>query len=253
MLEVGRVEDAGGQHHHVGRVLAAGRHRLQRGAQHPAVLLHRLHGVVVEEPATGPGHGRPVLDHIRDAAGVAEVVLQHPVAATGVTHHVDAGDVAVRAVRHLDPHGVALEAAGRHHQPPRHDTVGDRRTLAGVQVRQEVVQGDNPLGEAPLQLVPFDRRDEPGEEIHGPDPLGALLLAVHGEGDPLAPELIGNKALEPLRLAGVELAEAFDDPAVDAASRAVGFEGLVESPSGLVVIEQPLARLRRRLSHEAQC
>ena len=57
--------------------------------------------------------------------------------------------------------------------PPGHHPVGDRRTLAGVQVLEEVVEGGDPLRETSLQLIPLERRDEPGEEIDGPYPLGA--------------------------------------------------------------------------------
>ena len=110
VLEVGGVEDAGGEHHHKGVVPTSRRHRLQRGAQHLPVLVGGLDRMVVEQPTAGLGHGRPVLHLIGDAAGVAQVVLEHPVAAVGGPHHVDAGDVAVRSVGDVYAHGAALEA-----------------------------------------------------------------------------------------------------------------------------------------------
>ena len=253
MLEVGGVEDAGGQHHHMGRLLPARGHRLQRRAQHLPVLLHRLHGVVVEQPAARLGHGRPVLDHVGDAAGIAQVVLQHPVAAIGIAHDVDAGDIAVRPVRHRDAHCVALEAPRRHDQPFRHHPVGDRGGVAAVQVVEEAVEGGHPLGESPLEFLPFQRRDQPGKEVHRPDPLGALLVAVDGEGDALAAELVGDETFEPPQFARVELTEPLDDPAVGATDRPVGPEGLVEPLARFVGVEQAAARSRQRISHNRQC
>ena len=249
VLEVGGVEDSRRQHHDVGIVLASRGHRLQRGAKHLAVLLGGLNGMVVEQPAAGLGHGRPVLDHIGDTAGAAQVVLQHPVPAAGVSHHVDPGHVAMRGVGHSDAHGVAFEALRRHHQPPGHHAVGDGGCTAVVQVGQEAVEGRDPLAQAPGQLVPFGGGYQPGEEIHGPDALGSLLLAVDGECDPLAAELVGDEVLEPLDLVDVQFPEPFDDAAVGVAHRPVIVERLVERADRLVPVEQPASRLRHWIDH----
>ena len=120
-------------------------------------------------------------------------------------------------------------------------------------VLEEAVESVDPLGETSLEFVPFERRDEPGEEVHRPDSLGARLLAVHGEGDPLAAKLVCDEPLEPPQLARVELTEPLDDPAVGAADRPVGLEGLVKPPARLVGVEQAAARSRQRISHNRQC
>ena len=129
--------------------------------------------------------------------------------------------------------------------------VEDGLALPAVEVLQEAVERRHPLAEAAGQLLPFVRRDQPGEQVHGPDALGALLLAVHGEGDPLTAELVGYELLQPPDLGDVNVAEPLDDPGVDATDRPVRPERLVEGRTRLVAGEQSLALLRQRIGHDA--
>ena len=57
-----------------------------------------------------------------------------------------------------------------------------------VDVADERVQGPYALAQAGLQLLPFLGRQDAWHDVEGNEPLGALVLAVHGEGDANAPE-----------------------------------------------------------------
>ena len=71
--------------------------------------------------ARGPAApSRAVLEHVGDAGGDPQVVLDHLPAAVAVAHEVAAGDVRVDAARRADPvHGARELRAGRD-QPPWH-------------------------------------------------------------------------------------------------------------------------------------
>ena len=226
VLEVRRVVDARRQDHDERFVARpGGRHRLERRAQHAAVLAHRLDGVVFPHAGKRLGHRRSVLDDVADPARIAQIVLEHPVLALGIAHQVDAGDHAVRVVRHADAERVALEAVRRLHQPRGHDAVGHRRPVAGVDVGQEPVQRGDALCEAPLDLAPLRRGDESGEQVHRPGPLGALGIAIDGERDALAAEFLFDDALTAPQLGRVEVGEALHD-------------GRIQRPDGAVTIER---------------
>ena len=239
MLEVGAVVDAGGEDDDAGVV--AGRRGGgvgEGGPQELAVLVDGAHGVVAEQPGEGLDHGGAVLDDVADAAGVAQVVLQHGVGAVGVAHDVDAGHHAAGSEGDLDAEGVALEAPRGGDQPAGHDPVVEGGLLAGVEVVEEPVQGRDALGQAGLQLPPLGRLDDAGEQVHGPGALGALVVGVDGEGDALAAELGRHQLLDPAQLVAVDLREPLGHPPVGGAHRPVGVEGLVEPRPRPVPVEQ---------------
>ena len=85
----------------------------------------------------------------------------------------------------------------------------DDGLLAGVDVVEEPVEGGDPLDQPPFQHGPLLGVDNPGEQVHGPSALGALVAAVHRERDPLAaerlialllqrPHLLQRQPVEPL-------------------------------------------------------
>ena len=114
VLEVGRVEDAGGEHCH-GGIVAAGRwgDGPQGPQQRTPVVVYRADRQIGEGGGEEFGHGGPVLDHIGDAAGVAQVVFQHPVGAVAVAHQVDAGHQAASPHGDRHVHRLPLEAGTR--------------------------------------------------------------------------------------------------------------------------------------------
>ena len=171
----------------------------------PAVLAHRLDGVILPHEGERLGHRRPVLDDVADPAGISQVVLQHSVLALRIAHQIYAGDHAVRIVGNADPVGVALEAVRGPHQPSWHHAVCDGGALSGVDVGEEPVQRGDALGESLLDLAPLRGGDEPGEQVHRPGPLGAACIAVHREGDALTTELLFDDTLTASQLGRVEL------------------------------------------------
>ena len=149
VLEVGGVVHARREHDHRGVGVGARRaDPPERVEERRAVVVDRADAVVVEHPGQHPGHRRPVLEHVGDAARVAEVVLQHPVGALGVADEVDAGDEAAGAVGHGDAEGLALEPVAAGDQPPGDDPVLDGGPVADVEVVEEPVEGGDPLDQA---------------------------------------------------------------------------------------------------------
>jgi hypothetical protein len=65
-------------------------------------VLDRLHGVPGKQLREQPHHHLAVFEHVGDAGGHAQVVLEHAEAAVVVAHDVDAADVRVDAVGHVD-------------------------------------------------------------------------------------------------------------------------------------------------------
>jgi hypothetical protein len=59
--------------------------------------------VAGEQLGEEPHHRLPVLQHVGDPGGGAGIVLQHVEGGFVHAHHVDAGDVDIDPVRHLEP------------------------------------------------------------------------------------------------------------------------------------------------------
>jgi hypothetical protein len=241
MLEVRAVVHAGREHRDRGAV-ARGRRRhvAQRAQQCAAVVIDRAHALGTERGRQDLHHRRAVLEHVADAARVADVVLEHAVDAVAVTYEIDAGDEAARTVRHRDVDRFAFEAGGRRDQPARDDAVVDRRLLTDVDVVEEAVQRSDPLREAAFDDGPLVRRDDPREQVHRPRALDALLFAVHGERDAAGLEHVLAELAAVRHVLFAEAVEALDQLAVVAARGAVSFERLVEEVVDHVAIEKPV-------------
>ena len=114
VLEVGRVVDARGQHHHRRVGLVGGRGVAQRPQQVRGVVVDRAHPMGGEQVRENPRHGAPVLHDVGHPRRRAQVVLEHPEVALFVADQVDARDVDAHAVGRDDAHGLAVEVlAGR--------------------------------------------------------------------------------------------------------------------------------------------
>src|SRR6266851_5476147 len=101
----------------------------------------------------------PVGQHVRDARWRAQIVLEHEELSLLVSNQVDAGDLAVNAVRH----GQALDLADVL-RAAEHDLGWDRALfqdqLGAVNVVQEQVQRSQTLLESGLQALPGPGRDQ---------------------------------------------------------------------------------------------
>jgi hypothetical protein len=138
------------------------------------------------------------------------------------------------------------------------DPVVEDRPLPRQQILEEAVQRGHPLDQAGLDLGPLLRGDDAGDEIHreGPfnAPRGLPLLAVHGEGDPLAAERGVAETLTPGEFGGVELSQAINEGAVvrpDLQTVAVLEERLVEPGARVVVVQKLSRHPARRLQPRA--
>ena len=234
VLEVRAVVHARRQHHH-GRI---GRARLRRRAQcfqqQVGIVGHRRHPVRAEQVREQPHHHLAVFQHVRHAAGNAQVVLQHVVLAFALRvagpDDVDAGDVRVDPVRHVDAHHllaelrVAQDLLGR-------DDAGLDDVLVVIDVVQEAVQHADPLHQAFFQSGPFVGRNDARNQVERDQPLGAgaffVLGAIHREGD-------ADPAKDHLRFF---------------AALAHGVGGLTVQPFGVgLVVAAHALRLRLRLA-----
>ena len=239
VLEVGRVEHAGREHHH-GRAIARRRrsHPVQRVEQRAAVVVDGTDLLIGEHRGEHPGHRDPVLDDVADAAGVAEVVLEHAVGAVPVTDEVDPGHQAPGAERHGDAERLTAEAVGGFDHPGRDDPLVQRGPLPHVEVVEEGVEGLHPLHQAGLDVVPLVGRQDAGEEVHREGALDALALVVDGEGDALAAERRIAQAGPLEQVVGGEPGEPGQQRRVVGTDATVVVEDLVEEPVELVGREQ---------------
>ena len=147
VLEVGAVEDAGGQDHH-GGVVDAGRCRLAQGGQQPAgVLLDRPDELLAEGLGQALGHGAAVLQDVADAGGDADVVLEDPEGPGGVADDVDAGNVDADAAGRLEAVHLAVEVGAGGDELARDDAVGHHGHLV-VDVVEERLEGPDALRDA---------------------------------------------------------------------------------------------------------
>ena len=161
MLPVGRV------------VLAVGEHGGERGAAAAHALGRRGAQGVGEQVdlAVQPARGRARWDldvleqgapggvQIREAAGRAEVVLEHEPLAGGVADDVQAGDADPDAARRLDAAHLGLEVVGGADHLGRDEALGDDR-LRAVDVGDERVERADALCEAALDGLPLGGGDD---------------------------------------------------------------------------------------------
>ncbi len=172
----------------VGRSPPRGDDAAQDLEQLRRVVVDGQHLVLLEQHREGARHHEPVLEHVGHSARRAGVVLEDDeLAAAGIAHQVDAGDVHVDAARRLDADHLAAEVRAREHQRAR-DLAVAQDALRTVDVLQEEIQGDDALGEPALHPVPFGAREDAWHEIEGEEALGAAAVAVDGEGDALEQE-----------------------------------------------------------------
>ena len=194
MLEVGRVVHARRQQHDRGVVNALGRNRAQVFQQQVRVVGDRCDLVAGEEIGEQPHHHLAVFQHVADAAGHPQVVLEHVEHALTVrvagAHQIDAGDVRVDAALHIDAFHLAPVLRVLQHLLGR-DAAGAQDLSVVIDVMQEQVERLDPLAQAVFELAPFGGGNDARDHVERDQPLGAgavVLVAVDREGDTDAPE-----------------------------------------------------------------
>jgi len=66
---------------------------------------------------------------------------------------------------------------------PRIDDAIPQNELIVINIFEEEIQGRQPLDQTLLDAIPFLGGNNSRHRIHGPNPLDALLLSIHGEAD----------------------------------------------------------------------
>ena len=179
VLEVGGVVDARRQHHDARPAGGTRDGPTRREADEvveelPGVGVDRADAELGEPVGERPRHDLPVREHVRDAAGCAQVVLEDHPATVVAPDQIAAGDVDVLVVRNVDADDLPAEVAGQHDEPARHDPVA-QDLLPVVDVVEEAVQRLDALSQARLDDRPLVGREDAGNRVERQDPLGALL------------------------------------------------------------------------------
>ena len=181
VLEVRGVPGAGGQDRD-GRLDVLGREAAQVVEQDVRIMLDRTHRLRREELGQEPHHHLAVLEHVRDAGGHAQVVLEHVELALARPDDVDARDVRVDPPRHVDAAHLGAVLGVREH------ALGRKRAavedpLVVVDVVEERVERPDALEQPALQHGPFVGADDPRDQVERDQPFGAGGLARDGERD----------------------------------------------------------------------
>ena len=162
----------------------AGAARDERVEQQLRVVGDRAHRLAREQLRHQPAHRDPVLEHVGDAGGHPDVVLEHAPEPLAIADQVAAGDVAPDAARRLQAVRGPGEARPGDDEPPGDDPVADDLALA-VDVGDEPVQGLDPLADAVGDEVPLGRRDDPRDQVERERPVARLAVGPgRVEGDP---------------------------------------------------------------------
>ncbi|MNZ91202.1 hypothetical protein D3C78_1101770 [compost metagenome] len=249
MLEIGTVEAPGGQHHHAGLLDFAG---LAQGVeQQVRIVVDGGDALLGEQLGEQAHHHLAVLQHVGDAAGRAQVVLQHVVAAAAIAHQIDPGDVRVDVARHVQAlHRQLVLVVGQHLL--RRDQPGLEDALVVVEVGEEQVQRLHPLDAAGLDGAPLAGRDTAGDGVEGDQALGALVVAVEGEGDPGPVEQQVGFPPALVQLLRRRLRQPAGELAVVGSAAATGVMHLViENPRHAVLLAAALFRGKRSSARPA--
>ncbi len=189
-------------------------------------MVHGADALLREELGEEPHHHLAVFQHVRDARGRAQVVLEHVVLAVGVAHDVHARHMRVDSARHVDAHHLAAELRVLVHLLGG-NLAGLDDLLGVVDVVQEAVQRGHALSQSPREDVPLARGDHVRNDVERNQPLGPGSLAIHGErdADAVEEEVRGVAVLRDARLRG--FSEPFGEGRVMTADRTVRVEHLV--------------------------
>ena len=115
---------------------------------------------------------RPILQHVADPRGHAQVVLEHVHGAVGVAHEIRPGDVRPHTEPRLDALALGAEVDRAVEQLPREHAIGDH-PLVVVDVVDEPIEGDEALLESLGDARPLAGLDDPGDDVEGPGAVDA--------------------------------------------------------------------------------
>jgi hypothetical protein len=237
MLEVGAIINAGREQHDGRCPAVAGRDVLQDGEEVLRVVIDRPHADAAEKIGEGALHRHPVFQQVGDAGGAAAIVFQDVVGALAVADQVAAADVDVDILRHRKADHLGPEMFRADYILQRYETFLDD-PLLGVDILEEKIQREHALLETFLNQRPFRRRNDAGHEVEGKNALGALLVAVAGEGDTLPQEGGIDRGTALLEFLVLQVIEAVEKRCVVGTHLRGRGEHLVKKIAGVVGVEQ---------------
>ena len=219
------------------------------------VIGHLAHPVLAVEPGQHVLDGVSAGEHVGDARGDAQVVLQNGEPLVGADDvgpaHGDVDVVGDFQAAHL--HAVLRTAQ---HEVDGHDPLAQAPALA-VNVFQEQVERGEALLEAAFDVVPLRPRQQPGHAVDGDDPFGGFLRVEHREGDALVQKAAVDALLEFFQILGREFSERGFQPPARIVRSALRVEHLViktriqivsrEWPPALVLSERLRPHVHARL------
>src|SRR5262249_22928322 len=127
-------------------------------------------------------HDLPVFQHIGNAGGTTQVVLQHIDFTIAMPHEVGASDVTPDAAWRIPANALLAIGRGGKKNFARDDAVLDD-FLTVVNVVNEKVQRTNALLESPFNAGPFLGGDDARKDVERKNFFHASLLAINVEGD----------------------------------------------------------------------
>jgi len=219
------------------------RHGFQRAEQLVDVVLDRPDALLRHEIGEEPHHHLPVLQHVGDARGCAQVILEDVEVLV-----VDTDDIDARHL-HID---VAVERQPVHLRPVigieidefRRDDAGAQDLARAIDVLQEQVECPHPLFEPAREMRPFRSGEDARDDVEGDQPLLGFRVAVDGEGD-------ADPAEEELRLLPAMFQELWRRGCQPFLQHPVGLPALTVMAVHLVEDRARLHRVRRLPSGQA--
>ena len=197
----------------VGSACWTGRQCAERREQRLAVVIDRPHAVAFEEAGEHPLHDLPVGEHVGDAARHAQVVLEHGEPAAGaVADEIGAGDRDVGVAAHAQAAHLPAVVRAAVDQVARHDPFGEDAAVV-VDVLQEEIERVDALRQTALEVLPLRAGQHARQQIVREDPLRALVVAVHREGDALVEERAVGRELTDPQLVDLDLEQPIEEHA----------------------------------------
>ena len=129
-----------------------------------AVLLDHLHAALAEQFGKKALHHFPSHQHVRYAAGHAQIIFENHELARRNTDQIGSGDCDVRVLADVEAADLAAEALAAIDYFPWDDAV---------------IQGCDALLQAALDARPFVPREDAAQQIIGEDLFGASFPALN--------------------------------------------------------------------------
>ena len=197
----------------------------------------RVDAGIVERLRNHAGEGAPVLDHVGNARGVAEVVVLHGEAAIGEAANREAAEVQKCSARRGHASRRPLEKLAPHHGRDRNHAIVEDLPLR-IHVAQKKLERTEALADSFGERLPFGGRENLGQQVAEPSALSPWAFAVDVE----CHTHLAHGRLETL----VEIPHLGAGHAVQAVEEgAINFTGLTVRTEGLVVGAKMPGRFHR--------